>query len=542
MPATSALHEHRAQLVDEEVELDVVLPVLGQDLVHGRDREDPVDGVAERLLRVDIRRPRLQPQQRGDRLQVVLDAVVDLLGEHAAQRHPPVLERDGGLARDRLEQLAVVVREGRVAVDDELADRPPAPAQRQAHRERARAALRPRDAAVLEHDRRAGRARRLDGRLHDRLQRLLDVERLGDRLRDPRERLQLEHATLRLRVELRVLDRLRHLARDRHQQVDLGLGERPRLARPHVECALELVAREDRHREDRGVVVLGQVGKRLEARVEMRVGGDHHRRPIGGGGARDPLATSHARRLRLERDARAVGRAQDELVGALVVEVDVGRVGLERRGHLVRDRLHHLLQVERRVHDLGRAREEREVPGRLAQIRSPSTRAPRIGTRIVSAKREPADDDEPSPRRRRGRRAGAELALEPGAEHVVVEERAGDEEHDEHRLEDQRAVEVGRVARRRRSRRGGRVSQRPDTIAIPIALQPSGRQRRPSVRIAVARASPSRLRIAGTPTKTSATVPPTQTVDESRWTMRRVVITEAGYRRRRVTTAAPWLS
>ena len=100
-------------------------------------------------------RPRLQAQQRGDRLQVVLDAVVDLLGEHATQRHPPVLERDGGLARDRLEQLAVVVREGRVAVDDELADRPPAPAQRQAHRERAGAALRPCDAAVLEHDRRA---------------------------------------------------------------------------------------------------------------------------------------------------------------------------------------------------------------------------------------------------------------------------------------------------------------------------------------------------------------------------------------------------
>ena len=60
------------------------------------------------------------------------------------------------------------------------------------------------------------------------------------------------------------------------------------------------------------------------------------------------------------------------------------------------------------------------------------------------------------------------------------------------------------------------VSQRPETIATPIALQPSGRQRRPSARIAVARASPSSLRIAGTPTKTSTIVPPTQTVAESR--------------------------
>ena len=59
------------------------------------------------------------------------------------------------------------------------------------------------------------------------------------------------------------------------------------------------------------------------------------------------------------------------------------------------------------------------------------------------------------------------------------------------------------------------VSQRPERIATAIAPQPSGRQRRPSARIAVARASPSSLRIAGTPTKTSATVPPTHTDAES---------------------------
>ncbi len=51
------LHEHRPQPVDQLVELDVVLAVLGQHLVDGGDREDPVDGVAERLLRVDVRRP-----------------------------------------------------------------------------------------------------------------------------------------------------------------------------------------------------------------------------------------------------------------------------------------------------------------------------------------------------------------------------------------------------------------------------------------------------------------------------------------------------
>ena len=115
--------------------------------------------------------------------------------------------------------------------------------------------------AVLEHERGPGRATRVHRRLHDRLERLLEVERLGDRLGDPRQRLELLDAPLRLRVELRVLDRLRDLRRDREQQVDLGLGELARLARADVERALELLAGEDRHGEDRLVLVLGQVGE-----------------------------------------------------------------------------------------------------------------------------------------------------------------------------------------------------------------------------------------------------------------------------------------
>ena len=53
---------------------------------------------------------RLQAQQRRHGLEVVLDAVVDLLGEHAAHHRAPVLERDRGLLGDRREQLAVVLR------------------------------------------------------------------------------------------------------------------------------------------------------------------------------------------------------------------------------------------------------------------------------------------------------------------------------------------------------------------------------------------------------------------------------------------------
>ena len=157
--------------------------------------------------------------------------------------------------------------------------------------------------------------------------------------RDARERLQLVHAPLRLGVELRVLDRLRDLRRDREQQLDLVLRERARLARAHVERALErAVARQDRHREDRLVLVLRQVREVLEARVEVRLRLEHHRRPRRGGRAGDAFAGSHARPARHLVDRRAVRRAQDQLVGALVVEVDEARVRLERAATFVATR------------------------------------------------------------------------------------------------------------------------------------------------------------------------------------------------------------
>ena len=103
LPAgADALHEHPPQPVEQVGEVDVVLALLGQHLVHRRDREDAVHRVLERLARVDVVGvARLQAQQRRDGLQVVLDAVVDLLGEHAAHDGPPVLERDGRLLGDR---------------------------------------------------------------------------------------------------------------------------------------------------------------------------------------------------------------------------------------------------------------------------------------------------------------------------------------------------------------------------------------------------------------------------------------------------------
>ena len=207
----------------------------------------------------------------------------------------------------------------------------------------------------------------------DRLERLLEVERLRDRLGDPRERLELVDPAPRLRVELRVLDRLPDLRGDRREQRDLCVGERPRLARADVERALEHVAGEDRDREDRLVLVLTEVRERLEARVEMRAATAIM---IGSRSAAATPVIPSPRRMRgalVSSSTRgAVRRPEDELVGPLVVEVDEARVRLERGRDLVRDRLEHLLEVERGVDDLGRAGQEREVACRVVVARHES--------------------------------------------------------------------------------------------------------------------------------------------------------------------------
>ena len=211
-----------------------------------------------------------------------------------------------------------------------------------------------------------GRAERLHGRLDDRLERLLEVERVRHGLGDPRQRLELDHAPLGRLVEPGVLDRLADLRGDGEQEVDLGGRELARAARAHVERPLELLAREDRDGEDRLVLVLGQVRERAEARVEVRLRGQHHRRALLGRDAGDPLARPQLRDAGHLVHAGAVRRAEDELARAIVVEVDEAGVGPERVGDLGGDEPEHLLEVERRVDRLDRLGEEPEVP--LARV------------------------------------------------------------------------------------------------------------------------------------------------------------------------------
>ena len=146
-----------------------------------------------------------------------------------------------------------------------------------------------------------------------------------------------------------MLDRLPNLGCDRHEQLDLGFGELSGLPRSHVERAFELVPSEDRHGEDRLILVLGKVREELEARVEMGLRGDHDRFPARCCHARDPFARPHPRRARHLLDTTPVRRPQHELVRSLVIEVNEARVGTERVCDLARNQLQHLLEIERGV-------------------------------------------------------------------------------------------------------------------------------------------------------------------------------------------------
>ena len=119
-------------------------------------------------------------------------------------------------------------------------------------------------------------------------------------------------------------------------------------------------------REDRLVFRLGQVRELSPARIEVGVRGDSDGPPLGGRSTGDPLTRTQPRATGHLVERCAVGRAQHELAGGLVVEVDEARVGLERGGHLVGDEVQHLLEVECRIDRGDRLGEQPQVAiGRL---------------------------------------------------------------------------------------------------------------------------------------------------------------------------------
>ena len=222
------LDEHRPQPVEQLGEIDVVLAVLRQHLVHRGDREDPVDRVPERLARIDVLGARACSRSSDAtvcRLFLTRWWISWASTPRSAMRPCSSATAAWWAIACSSSRSSSVNGVSRSQTSSPIWR--PRPAQRQCaprgrrHGPRARRSGRPRARA-----RRRSRRSDVDRRRDDRLERLLEVERLGDRLRDPRQRLELVHAALCGLVELRVLDRLRHLGGDRHEQLDLGLGER----------------------------------------------------------------------------------------------------------------------------------------------------------------------------------------------------------------------------------------------------------------------------------------------------------------------------
>ena len=172
-------------------------------------------------------------------------------------------------------------------------------------------------------------------------------------------------------VEAGVLDGLRDLRGDRRQQADLVVVVLAGPHRAHVHRAQQALAAVDhRHREQRLEALLGQVRERLEARVEVRVGGDRDGLAHGRGVARQALARLHPRRRRGGRQGRAVDGHEHELAGGVVVHVDEARVGLQRPRHGVRDGARDLDQVERARDQRDGLREQAQVSGGAFHRRS----------------------------------------------------------------------------------------------------------------------------------------------------------------------------
>ena len=350
----------------------------------------------DRAGRVDSETTRLRGDGRraapaGQRVEEVLDEVA--LGQSLDELQP--LEAERRLRRDRVGEVARVLARAPVlgqpgdeeahhlVAGDERRD------ERGAHRggsperagehggQRAPAGLRALQLAAQlgQRDdvgpvRRAGRggahAQPVAARLEqvdaqrlgtEQAERLLDrhreqlVDRLGARdvPAELRELLELAQRAPRALVQARVLDRVGHEGRDVQQEGGVLRAEHARglgVQRDHADHALTLG--DQRHGDERLVLLLLELGEVLDARVGERLLRDEDRLPVLQHPAGDALARRH-RDAAAEMRVALRGGAQHDSPPAVLAQEDVGRVrddGVVDEPH---DRAQHLLEIERRV-------------------------------------------------------------------------------------------------------------------------------------------------------------------------------------------------
>ena len=203
------------------------------------------------------------------------------------------------------------------------------------------------------------------GSLRNVRQRLLKVERLCHGLRDAAKRLQLGDAALRTLVQARILNRLGNLAGNRLQELDLIVVILAGLDRAYIHGPRQaLTTIQDRHGEETLKAAFGQVGKLLEAGVEVRIRSDRHRLACLCCPARQTLADPHPRWPCRCLDMRAVHCLQNQLVRRVIVRIDEARIGSKGARHRNRDGVGDLCEVERAGDGRNRLREQAEVPYR----------------------------------------------------------------------------------------------------------------------------------------------------------------------------------
>ena len=191
---------------------------------------------------------------------------------------------------------------------------------------------------------------------------LLGEEAVLDVARDRQLAVQAHLAPHQLVVEPRVLDRDRHLARERRQHLDVLLVEAVELGRLQVEHADHAVLGDQRDHE---------LGARLRDELEIARVLPHVRHQDGllgeRGGAAEALAERNPRLL-LD-DAVADGLAQDQLAALLVQQQDAEHLVVDHPLHHVGHAVQQLVEVEdggRLLADLVQRGQEGRVPLGLA--------------------------------------------------------------------------------------------------------------------------------------------------------------------------------
>ncbi len=222
---------------------------------------------------------------------------------HAGERDDALGVDPLGVVRARI--LAQVGHEERSPRGDDMAHEPLAhlranPPGDAGDRPRAGAEGEPAAVVIDEPEPRHARAEEVDRRPRHPVEHLLEAQGGGERLGQPREGGEAAAAIRGGLVQARVLERDGGLPGEGDHEIDLPLVRRPRLPPVHREHAIRLALDDDGHGEHRAVALPLDEGALAVAELDVTVGEDigrPDRAPLEIAPARRPLARIHAQVL-----------------------------------------------------------------------------------------------------------------------------------------------------------------------------------------------------------------------------------------------------